>query len=592
MTVKKTSLRSVNILLIIVIISIILMFIVQFNYIKKETHDALSETIGSLSTSFENRLQTIDKLYYAFELSIDSILKDNINLMEKAYLEGELSQSYLESLKEGQDYVDLYAIDKNNIVVMSTYEPDLLLDFSSEVEFSSFLDNVRDDGSYFSERVLISNVFNDIKKYVYFSTFDDRYILEASYDMSSFEDFLASDSFGEFSTNIIMNNDYISDLVVYNNYGDDLESNIPIHDNSDAEKVKAFKKALDENIDVIYTVQQNDYEIITKYIPYTIESFDFSDSKYVLELTYSTEPISTSLKEWFIKQSLFVLLLIMVIIVFFVYYNYFLVAPINNMLIAFDEVNSNNFSVRIPAKGNSEIKKASLSFNKMAANIEILLVDVKLNEKKLIKAFDKVETGYFETVRALVNSIDAKDNYTSTHCEHVMNLSIMLGEYLLLSEKELESIRYGSLLHDIGKIGIEDQILNKPGVFTDEEYTKIKEHPQIGYDIVKNINFLSSASNIILSHHERIDGTGYPNGLKGNQTPYLARIIAITDAFDAMTSQRIYKEKIMTVTEAFSELTRCSGTQFDKALVNAFIESYCDKYGDDLNYIANIIENR
>jgi len=592
MTIKKKSLRSVNILLIMVTFSIIILFIVQFNYIKKETHDALSETIESLSTSFEKRLQTIDKLYYAFELSIDSILKDNINLMEKAYLEGELSQSYLETLKEGQDYVDLYAIDKNNIIVMSTYEPDLLLDFSSEVEFSSFLDNVRDDGSYFSERVLISSVFNDIKKYVYFSTFDDRYILEASYDMSSFEDFLGSDSFEEFSANIINSNDYISDLIVYNNYGDDLESNIPIHDNSDAEKVKAFKKALNENINVIYTVQQKDYEIITKYIPYTIETFNYSNSQYVLELTYTTEPISTSLKEWFIKQSLFIFLLIIIIIVFFVYYNYFLVAPINNMLIAFDEVNRNNFSVRIPAKGNPELKKATLSFNKMAANIEILLVDVKVNEKKLIKAFDKVETGYFETVRALVNSINAKDKYTSTHCEHVMNLSIMLGEYLLLSEKELESIRYGSLLHDIGKIGIEDQILNKPGVFTNEEYIKIKEHPQIGYDIIKNINFLSSASDIILSHHEKIDGTGYPNALKGNQTPYLARIIAITDAFDAMTSQRIYKVKIMTVTEAFNELTRCSGTQFDEDLVNAFIKSYSEKYGEDLDYISSVIESR
>ncbi len=158
MTIKKKSLRSVNILLIIVTFSIIILFIVQFNYIKKETHDALSETIESLSTSFEKRIQTIDKLYYAFELSIDSILKDNINLMEKAYLEDELSQSYLETLKEGQDYVDLYAIDKNNIIVMSTYEPDLLLDFSSEIEFLSFLDNVREDGSYFSERVAISNI--------------------------------------------------------------------------------------------------------------------------------------------------------------------------------------------------------------------------------------------------------------------------------------------------------------------------------------------------------------------------------------------------------------------------------------------------
>jgi len=589
---KKKNLRSLNILALIIIISIVIMFIGYYNYLTKEKYNNLNDTINSLSISFEKRLLTIDKLYYTYELSIDSILKDNLKLMQEAYLTDELSQSYLEILKEGQEYVDLYAINKNNTVVMSTYKPDLLLNFNDEAEFSDFLDNIREDGSYISERVAISNVFNDIKKFAYYSTSDEHYILEASYDMSNFEEFLGSDSFGEFSADIIKNNDYISDLTVYNYYGDDLDSNISIHNNSDVEKIKAFKQALSEKINVTYTVYLDDYEIITKYIPYTIKTFDHSNSQYVLELTYTTEYISVALKEWFIKQSSLVVLFIIIIIVFLAYYNYSLIIPINKILIAFDEVNNNNFSVRISTKGNSEIKQAFLSFNKMAANIENLLDDVKLKEKKLTKSFEKVETAYFETVRGLVNSIDAKDNYTRTHSEHVMDLSMMLGEYLLLSKKDLESIKYGSLLHDVGKIGIEDSILNKPGIFTNEEYIKIKEHPQIGYDIIKNISFLNSVSEIILCHHEKIDGSGYPNALKGNQIPYLARIVAISDTFDAMTSQRIYKEKIMTVTEAFNELIRCSGTQFDEELVKLFIKAYCDKYGDDLNYISSIIENR
>ena len=140
-------------------------------------------------------------------------------------------------------------------------------------------------------------------------------------------------------------------------------------------------------------------------------------------------------------------------------------------------------------------------------------------------------------------------------------------------------LKYAAILHDIGKIGIPDSILNKPGRLTDEEYRLVKEHPAIGAEIVKQVKALEPVASIILQHQERWDGKGYPYGMKGEDIPMEARIISVLDAYDAMTSDRSYR-KALPVQTAIAELKRCSGTQFDPKVVNAFLaELTLDKIG-------------
>lgn len=177
---------------------------------------------------------------------------------------------------------------------------------------------------------------------------------------------------------------------------------------------------------------------------------------------------------------------------------------------------------------------------------------------------------YLETIRSLAAAIDAKDSYTHGHSRRVTDLSVGIAMEMELARTEVDTIRHASLLHDVGKIGISEQILLKPGRLTDEEFETIKSHPHIGAGILNSIEFLKNVCEIIKHHHERYDGRGYPSGLTAQEIPLGSRIICVADSFDAITSNRPYR-KPMTFQEAVDEVVNCSGSQFDPAVVEAFV---------------------
>ena len=184
--------------------------------------------------------------------------------------------------------------------------------------------------------------------------------------------------------------------------------------------------------------------------------------------------------------------------------------------------------------------------------------------------FNNLQRAYIDTLSALTSAIDAKDSYTRGHSERVTELSLRLAEEIGLAGEEIEKIKLGGLLHDIGKIGIPEGILNKPGRLNDEEFEIIKSHPDLGLHILGKVEFLESIVPIIRHHHERYDGKGYPDGLKGEVIPLLARVVSVVDTFDAMTTDRPYR-KAMTLDEALKEIERCSGSQFDPEIAAHFI---------------------
>ncbi|CAM3519354.1 HD domain-containing protein [Brevibacillus invocatus] len=192
------------------------------------------------------------------------------------------------------------------------------------------------------------------------------------------------------------------------------------------------------------------------------------------------------------------------------------------------------------------------------------------NVQKLQQKVEEVKSFNHKFLTTMAASIDARDHYTSGHSQRVAHWGREIAKQIGMSPEKVEEVYFGGILHDIGKIGIEDEILNKKGKLTPEEYDKIKQHTVIGYEIIKQAGMFHELLPAIRSHHERIDGKGYPDGLVGNEIPLIARILAISDAFDAMVADRPYR-KGLPVEEALQEIRRGAGTQFDEELASYFI---------------------
>ncbi len=199
----------------------------------------------------------------------------------------------------------------------------------------------------------------------------------------------------------------------------------------------------------------------------------------------------------------------------------------------------------------------------MIKNLGIFLNNISL--------FNEVKISYELTTSALASAIEAKDPYTKGHSQRVMRYSLLIGKKLGLNESQLRTIKLAGLLHDVGKIGIPEAIILKKGPLNEQEYKIMKRHPYIGYLIVKDINYLKPGIPFVLYHHEKLDGTGYPYGLKDDQIPLFARIASVADYFDALTSDRPYR-KGLSFNEAINDIKKNSGKVFDKEIVDAFVK--------------------
>jgi hypothetical protein len=193
---------------------------------------------------------------------------------------------------------------------------------------------------------------------------------------------------------------------------------------------------------------------------------------------------------------------------------------------------------------------------------------VAINNARL---YQKIQDSYFEIVKALAQAIEAKDPYTHGHSERVMQYTVQIAQKLGLPKKEIDSLRYAAILHDIGKIGVRGIVLNNPNGLSSEEYDEIKKHPLVGEGIIKPIELLEPIRPLIRHHHEWYNGKGYPDGLSEGNIPLGARILAVADAYDAMKSDRPYR-KALTEETAIQELKRGSGTQFEPKIVEVFLE--------------------
>ncbi len=238
--------------------------------------------------------------------------------------------------------------------------------------------------------------------------------------------------------------------------------------------------------------------------------------------------------------------------------------PLEAMMETIRLVSQGALNARSRVTSEDEIGEISEAFDTM-------LDRIYETNHQLEESVRQIEKGYITTVLSLANAIEANDLYTRGHCTRVSEYSHRLGLAAGFSDKALKDLEFASILHDIGKIGISDTIINKAGKLDEAEFERIRQHPAIGAEILKDVTFLDSCRTILLQHHERVDGKGYPAGLCGDAIDPAAKVLAIADSFDAMTSNRPYRKEPMSLEAALLELEKGKGTQFDAKLTELFI---------------------
>ena len=253
--------------------------------------------------------------------------------------------------------------------------------------------------------------------------------------------------------------------------------------------------------------------------------------------------------------------------------------PIRALAASTLAISRGEFHQRTPVQGAAEISELAETFNHMAGDLEEFVEQLK-------RAADQNHELFLGSIRMLAAAIDEKDPYTRGHSGRVAKYSILIAQQLGLPSAELEKIRISALLHDVGKIGVDDRVLKKPGALTNEEFALMKQHPLKGANIMRPVAQLKEMLPGIELHHEHVDGKGYPHGLEGDEIPLMARIIAVADTLDAMTTNRPY-QSAMDLEFAMNRIVELANTKFDAAVVDAL--SRCVRSGK-LRLSATLVE--
>jgi putative nucleotidyltransferase with HDIG domain len=280
---------------------------------------------------------------------------------------------------------------------------------------------------------------------------------------------------------------------------------------------------------------------------------DFGILGIAFQTKYITDTSQTT------RQNIFILIALTLFLIFIVGISIarLITRPIHNLRDAALEVSSGNLQVHVDPIGDDEISLLTNTFNSMVRNLDS-------SKKELISAYDRTLEGWSK-------ALELRDKETEGHTQRVTDLTIKLATAYGIEGEDLENIRRGALLHDIGKVGISDNILHKPAGLTDEEFNEIKKHPDYAYEMLSEISFLRTAIDIPYCHHEKWDGSGYPRGLKGDNIPLAARLFCIADVWDAITTDRPYR-KGMLIEEAKKIIREGKGSHFDPMVVELFFQ--------------------
>jgi putative nucleotidyltransferase with HDIG domain len=566
----------------------------QYFFVRDLLEDHFRQNRELIRDRVLNIVRDADYMNLQMEKPLEQEAKSVLDAVMRKYEAAGNIQFDLEPFLEGTNgFLDLYIISRENIVVASTDPADLGLNFAPYSDFAGYLDEIRETNQFAPARISLSLKGSEMKKYCYLPSEDGKYIFETGTKMKPNDLPAEGIGFENFAESVIRDSGFVDSVILYDYEGvsykqDQYGRNSQIDDSH----LAYFQEAMDSMQTVEVMSGVNGSRAFRQYVPYQIMEARGANEKNVVEIIYNDASMRQSLA-YNMKIAIAVVLLGAVLAGSFgLYKASSITKPIEEFTAGFEQVASGNFLIHMKIESNDEFALLGKQFESMAERIRLLLaeryenegmlanknVEIMAQKEQITSLYDELasllkenQNSYFETVRALANAIEAKDAYTGGHCERVMEYSMGIAHKLGLSEEERNDLRFGSILHDIGKIGIPEQVLNNQGSFLPEDYELMKRHPEIGDNILKELNFLANSRKIVYEHHERVDGRGYPNGLKGDQINKLSKIVCAADAYDAMTSLRPYRKDVLSKEAAVRELLLNRGTQFDEEVVDAFI---------------------
>jgi HD-GYP domain-containing protein (c-di-GMP phosphodiesterase class II) len=568
--------------------------IFQYLYVKHLLEEQFEETRILVKDRIVNIVSDADHM----NMLLESPLEKEAQIILEAVLDRYRSEGSidfdLKTYVEGKRGVSLYIINRDYTIIAATHTADLGLNFKPWPEFTRYLDEVFVSNTFSAPRISLSLNGSNMTKFCYLPSGDGKYIFETGTVLDNSELDKKGSTFDNFEETVIRDNKFVDLVTLYDYEGVSYKKDANgMNAKIDPRHIQAFSEAMLSMKTVELEGQYQGREVIYQFVPYQIVNAQGSNQKNVIEVIYNKDSLNKSLR----SNLAIVAALVSTCAVLAGTYGFFrsrsITRPIDEITAGIDQVSAGDFDVKLQIRSKDEFAVLGKQFERMAQDIRELLEERYRSERELEEKneeilqqkeeittlFEELESmlqenlnSYFETVRVLANAIEAKDSYTGGHCERVMEYSTAIAQAMGLSGQELNDLRFGSILHDIGKIGIPEEILNNNGSFSDKDYETMRRHPEIGSNLIKDLQFLENSRKIVLEHHERVDGKGYPKGLTGDKIGLLSKIVCVADAYDAMTSTRPYRKESLSKEIAVQELLRHRGTQFDEQVVDAFVD--------------------
>lgn len=537
--------------------------------------------IQSMSGNMAGNLNLATRM---FEDQVVESSIDVLNQIEAYYANNKediLTKDLSEFMSPVQDlWLDITILDKDALILNEkakvgddSYK---LTDISGARTFVNELIKKEDLSSQW---ITISTQTDVIIKYAYQATDDGKYYIEIAANIITYNKNIDVYDIESYANDLVSNFDFVEAAYVFNTEGistSNYDSGNPQLISDDLKEI--FDEAISKH-DIAEITEKNSlgYSDTIWSIPVNVSVGDDEDVfyNYGLVLLFNNHKTMNYFYVQAVFNFLVALLAFAVIILIIMRNSSQYMSPLSNLIGSIKSASEGDYEQPAKVSGAKNMRNTIKEYNGLLGRIK--------------EAIRTRENAYFQTINALVSAIDASDTYTAGHCTRVMEISVMLGKKLELSDDQLKTLRYGALLHDIGKIGIDTSIVNKKGKLTKDEYIKIQRHPEVGLSIISNIEYLNNAKLILDEHHERWDGKGYPHGLKGEESSILSRIVSIVDAYDAMASRRSYRDSL-TKEKIVKEIVNNEGTQFDPNLTQLFLKMLVDDAGELKDRIYTDVE--
>ncbi len=544
----------------------------QYFFVKHLLEDNFRQNRRMIEERIRNTVADADRMNLLVERPMEEEAQPILEAVRTRYQQNGGIGFDLQPFIADKPDMDLYIIDRSYTVIASTNPGDIGLNFQPYSDFTRYLDGVVREGGFAGSRISLSLNESNLTKYCYLPSGDGQYIFETGTLIDPRLLMLKTSTFDNFETAVVQENPFIDRVILYDYLGVSYKKDgSGLNYRVEGAHLPAFAQAKDTLETVETEAVYGGKRAFHQYVPYRLVNAAGSNEINVIEIIYNEDSLRQSLLRNLLISTILVLAAACIAGSYGFYRSRAITRPIQSIASGIQKISRGDYEVSLDIRTNDEFALLGRKVEQMAGEIRELLEERGRIQHELENSLRENQSSYFETVRALVNAIEVKDAYTRGHCERVMDYSLAIGRAMNLSRQALHDLRFGSILHDIGKIGIPEHILNNQGSFGPEEFEMMKKHPAIGDKLLEGLHFLDNSRQIVHEHHERVDGTGYPRGLKGSEIGLLSKIVSVADAYDAMTSARPYRKKVMSPEDAVRELERQAGTQFDARVVRVFV---------------------